>query len=232
MLLVADAHVEEETAEEFFGLLDRLAATREDIVFLGDIFEVWIALPGHESELHRRFASWCVQQKPLRRIGFAEGNHEFFVHEERADLFSWSSCGTWLDEQRCLFAHGDLIDARNLAYRAFRCVVHSRVARRVLQRQPSGPRLASSLRPRLKARNASRPVSFPQRVIERYGDRCFRDGVRAVLAGHFHREFEYRPAGGGVLYLAPAWSTTRRVVRFDPRDGTLADWPGPAASGG
>ena len=226
MILVVDAHVDEESAGEFFALLERVAATCEDVVFLGDIFELWIALPGHESDLHRRFASWCVEQKPLRKIGFVEGNHEFFVHEERAELFTWSTRSSWLDEQHCLFAHGDLINRRDLGYRAYRFATRNRTTKQLLRRLSSGPRLALCIRRRLKVRNAARVPSFPQGMLERYAERCFRDGVRAVLAGHFHREFEYRPATGGVLYLLPAWCTTRRVVFFDSCDGSLADWPG------
>ena len=229
MILVADAHVDEQTAGEFFSFLERVSDTSEDIVFLGDIFEAWIALPGHESEIHRTFASWCVQQKPLRTIGFVEGNHEFFVHEERAELFSWSTRTTWFDEQRCLFGHGDLIKTGDVGYRLFRQATRNRVTKQLLRGLPSGPRLASAIRRHLKARNAARVPSFPQRIVERYADRCFRDGVRAVLAGHFHHEFEYRPATGGVLYLLPAWCTTRRVLLLDPCDGSLADWPGLAA---
>ena len=88
-ILVADSHLPDEPAgtEEFFSMLDSLARfassfekeKRPSLVFLGDIFELWIALPGYEKESHRRFLDWCGRHREEFPVLFIEGNHEFFV---------------------------------------------------------------------------------------------------------------------------------------------------------
>ena len=61
-VLIADSHIQcgSEKAEIFFRMLDRLAALKPaGILFLGDIFELWIALKGYEMPEHKRFVDWC-----------------------------------------------------------------------------------------------------------------------------------------------------------------------------
>ena len=93
MILIADAHVNVAagTHRPFFRMLAALEKTKEDIVFMGDIFDLWIALPGFEQAVHHHFLTWCRQQKAHREIGYIEGNHEFFLSEEKGDAFSWAT---------------------------------------------------------------------------------------------------------------------------------------------
>jgi hypothetical protein len=79
--MIADAHISrtQGNVEAFFEMLAALEDGPSDVVFLGDIFDLWVALPRYENEQHRMFLSWCQRQKGHRRIGFVEGNHEFFL---------------------------------------------------------------------------------------------------------------------------------------------------------
>ena len=43
-----------------------------------NIFDLWIALPRYEDEIHTKFIDWCRKQKHIRTIGYLEGNHEFY----------------------------------------------------------------------------------------------------------------------------------------------------------
>jgi len=45
MIIIADAHIDESRGNEsaFFQMLEAIEKTDHDIVFLGDIFELWIA---------------------------------------------------------------------------------------------------------------------------------------------------------------------------------------------
>lgn len=89
MIIIADTHLSPTKGNipEFFQMLDTFKKNNEDLVFLGDIFDLWIALPRYESDFHRKFLAWCREQRNHRIIGFIEGNHEFFVAEERKSLF-------------------------------------------------------------------------------------------------------------------------------------------------
>ena len=74
MIIIADAHIDESRGNEsvFFQMLDAIEKTDQDVVFLGDIFELWIALPHYEKGSHRSFLTWCETQKRRRTVGFMQ----------------------------------------------------------------------------------------------------------------------------------------------------------------
>jgi len=111
MIIITDAHISEAKGNHtiFFKMLECLERNSQDLVFLGDIFDLWIALPRYEETIHRDFISWCRQQKNHRTIGYMEGNHEYFLASERATDFTWCSHDSWLlDDSGILFVHGDV----------------------------------------------------------------------------------------------------------------------------
>ena len=55
MILIADAHTGKANVGAFFEMLEAIADTGETVVFLGDIFDLWIGLPRYETDQHRRF---------------------------------------------------------------------------------------------------------------------------------------------------------------------------------
>ena len=70
LIIVADSHIEPGSAAEtvFFRMLAKLSASGHDIVFLGDIFELWIGLPRYEGTSQKKFLSWCREQKESRIV--------------------------------------------------------------------------------------------------------------------------------------------------------------------
>ena len=71
MLLIADSHVQPATEreDEFFNLLDWIATTDCDVLFLGDNLDLWIASGDrYEADVHRRFLAWCEREKTRRRV--------------------------------------------------------------------------------------------------------------------------------------------------------------------
>ena len=81
MIIVSDAHINKSRGNhsEFFKMLAAIEKTEHDLIFLGDIFDLWIALPRYEEDIHVNFIAWSREQKDSRTIGFLEGNHEFYV---------------------------------------------------------------------------------------------------------------------------------------------------------
>ena len=72
LILIADAHLNDsETDEAFFRMLDRIRALPSSypVVFLGDIYDLWFALPWYESESQKRFLQWCKEEKQKRNAG-------------------------------------------------------------------------------------------------------------------------------------------------------------------
>ena len=225
MILISDAHVGDTNGNTttFFDMLDALAHTTEDVVFLGDIFELWFALPHHESELHERFLGWCKEQKARRSIGFIEGNHEFYVAQERQDWFSWCAELDWRDEQNRLFVHGDRIsdDDQNAGSRRLRRVVTGGVLEWALRHVPGAPRIAAAVQKALRRTGEGGERYVPEDIVRAYADARFREGISTAFVGHFHRDYEYVPAEGKALYVLPGWLGTGQIARYDPANGSL-----------
>ena len=224
LILIADAHVSKArgNAPAFFRLLDALGRCDDDLVFLGDIFDLWVALPRYENELHQRFLAWCRDQKRRRAIGYMEGNHEFFLSAHHADAFTWCSSGPWhQDVAGHFFCHGDQINRQDYRYLSFRRLSKNRVASLVLRWLPLGPALVEHLKRRLKHTNPAFRRRLPVDQIETFAEGRFRDGARAVFAGHFHRPYLYCNPQGMHLHALPAWITTGCVSRYNTHERTI-----------
>ena len=57
-IIVADSHIDNNNASAFFAMLAEVAKSDYDIIFLGDIFELWLGLNRYEEEMHKDFLSW------------------------------------------------------------------------------------------------------------------------------------------------------------------------------
>jgi UDP-2,3-diacylglucosamine hydrolase len=216
MIVIADSHVGEENGNvaEFRETLAKLGKSRDDVVFLGDIFELWIALPAYEQPLHREFMDWCDAEKGRRSVGFIEGNHEFFVAEERAAHFTWCVGGAWRNVPGCLLVHGDRIDRRDRGYRLLRRTSKTPLMKTMLRLAPPlGRALISAAKERLDRKGTKR---MPADQIRAFAEAEFAGGVKAILAGHFHQYYAYAGPEGCSLHILPAWLDTGIVTRFDP----------------
>ncbi len=229
MILIADAHVNTAagTDRPFFRMLETLERSSEDIVFMGDIFDLWIALPGYEQVVHTRFLSWCRQQKIRREIGYIEGNHEFYLAEEKADAFSWATDRAFkTDGKGNLFCHGDRINRRDRNYLRFRALVRNRPVKLLLGLLPSGPFWADHVKKKLKHTNASFRGGLPRDEIMRYLSMAQAAGIQNIFVGHFHQEAFFSRAGAR-LYVLPAWLNTGRITRFNRRTGQVSHFRRP-----
>jgi UDP-2,3-diacylglucosamine hydrolase len=223
MILIADAHVNAAagTHRPFFRMLDILEKTAEDIVFMGDIFDLWIALPGYEQSVHARFLEWCRQQKTRREIGYIEGNHEFFLAEEKGDAFSWATDRAFrADGRGNLFCHGDRINRRDRNYLRFRELTKNRPVKRLLGILPSGPFWAEHVKKKLKHTNQAFRSNLPREEILRFLSTAQAGGIKRIFVGHFHQEAFFR-RGRAQLYVLPDWLGTRKITRFNRLNGQV-----------
>jgi UDP-2,3-diacylglucosamine pyrophosphatase LpxH len=228
-IIVADSHVQPDGLIErsFFEMLAMLGNSRYDIVFLGDIFDLWIGLPGYETPAQKDFLAWCRGQKNLRRIGLIEGNREFFVSEMHADHFSWSTSATsWRSADGCQFVHGDRLNPDDRRYLLFRRLTKNPVTKMLLRGLPGGRSICRRLSRALRHTNRRYRQGLPEARIRQYAEGEFGDGLQAIFVGHFHsaRKFELNPSR--VLFLVPAWLESGRVTRVDSGTGPLkVDFP-------
>jgi UDP-2,3-diacylglucosamine pyrophosphatase LpxH len=218
MIIITDAHISKASGNHatFFKMLEFFEDIQQDLIFLGDIFELWVALPGYESDIHHAYIEWCRDQKKYRTIGFMEGNREYYLAAEKPQAFSWCSADAWYrDEAGNLFVHGDQINRRDKNYLAFRKLLKNRVAQFILNCLPFGPRLTESFKRRLSHTNTAFRLHLPRDEIKTFADSRFAEGVESIFVGHFHREYAYRNPDSKALYIMPDWFSTQKVTLFD-----------------
>lgn len=222
LYVISDAHIE--TAEEvdaFFEMLEHLEKKEHRVAFLGDIFELWIALKGFEAPCHSRFLAWCERQKckPI----FIEGNHEFYVNQIYAgrafisDGATISPPGIIVYNQIAL-GHGDRY-SRALGYRSFRAAIRNPVTKFLLRILPFGRKLARRIAYMMRRENKASYV-LPMDRIENYAKFLVnKTQTKKVVLGHFHQyhQTEAHP----IFVLLPAWQQQQQIAFLDTETGEL-----------
>jgi UDP-2,3-diacylglucosamine hydrolase len=221
MILIADTHAGKEgDLGQFFGMLETLKESTEDLVFLGDVFDLWFGLPRYEGPEHRRFMTWCSEQKTHRTIGFVEGNHEFFLTGYRNDCFSWCT-DTRKRIGDLVFAHGDLVNDNDVNYQRFRARIRTSGIRRLIRILPFGPSIVQLVKRRAKQTNKEFRNVFPEKELKAYAAGLGKDGVKHAFIGHFHTPYQTIEAEGCTVHCIPGWYVNGEVARFDEERGTV-----------
>ena len=225
-LMIADAHLTCRTSEdEFFRLLGLVSRLPRDIavIFLGDIFDLWIAIRGYETEDQRRFLDWCRDEKARREIVFLEGNHEFFVAKTYGDAFSYCSEDEF-QSGLLQWLHGDRINKADYAYAVLRFILRNPLTRGFLWVIGStfGPAFAHYVRERLRVTNQAHKQYFPEPHALKFLEDCPKDSV--VFVGHFHDRLT-KTADGRTLEVLPAYAFASELAYYDPSSPGLAVFP-------
>jgi len=228
MIIIADAHVSDHLGNviPFFNMLAAFEKNHHDIIFLGDIFDLWIALPGYEDKIHKDFLAWCKEQKKHRSIGFIEGNHEFFLAEQKKEFFSWcTDQPCYKDGDSLVFCHGDTINQKDTGYLLFKKLIKNPVVRFILMRLSFGPELCLKIRNSFKKRNSKIKKYLPEKEITAFGKSMFKKGIETVFAGHFHQEYLVCKVSQR-LYVLPDWLSTEKVAVYDKmsKDMIFCHW--------
>jgi UDP-2,3-diacylglucosamine pyrophosphatase LpxH len=229
MIIVTDAHVSHARGNhsDFFRMLEAIESTEHALIFLGDIFDLWIALPRYEEGIHKKFIDWCHEQKSRRTIGFLEGNHEFYLVSQHSDAFTWCSYDSWLqNDAGILFVHGDLINRKDKKYLAFKKLIKNDLVKSILRILPYGPEIAMSVKQGLKKSNNKFRMQIPWDEIKFFADSKFAEGVDTIFAGHFHQKYRYGSHETKKLYLLPDWLSTQTVTMYekDKQQLSLKHW--------
>jgi len=226
--VVADCHL-----GQVDGDLERFAALTAEMVargvgeavFLGDLHR---SLVGFERFWDDSVRAALALLAELRRGGvrvvLIEGNRDFFLDSRELDRFrdaagsvhSFAAGG-----RRFLLEHGDLVNRRDRAYRFWRAVSKSGLARTGARLVPRrlARRLVSGTERRLAQTNFSYRRALPVDDLAAQARRHFAAGVDVVLWGHFHRPWVHTDGGRQALVVS-AWAETGTVVWVAP-DGDL-----------
>lgn len=228
-ILIADAHIRggTENADQFFRMLDHLPALNPaGIVFLGDIFELWVALDGYETPEHKRLVRWCELHKKAFEIGFIEGNHEFFVGDTHRDAFSWVTDSEHRLNDKIALSHGDTINRKDWKYLLLRGAIRNAFTKFLLKlfARSIGPKVTDQIRLSLKHKNLAHKKYLPIPELERFGLACTERGLQTIAAGHFHARKRMELPAGLTIDILPAWENAGEVALMNT-DGELECLP-------
>ncbi|MDP2876060.1 MAG: VanZ family protein, partial [Holophaga sp.] len=184
LILVADAH----WCEELTGLREATNAHSEaDWLFLGDVFDVWVGVPGMQTETQRSFLWWVEERRAAGRwVGLWMGNREYFLDtvSQRFSLLGEGIEGS-LPSENLAWEHGDLLNTQDHQYR-FWCLISRSGFVWLLVRLLPG-RLASALAIRLeqgmRTTNRAYKLAFPR---EAFRSAAALHDQAVFLTGHFH----------------------------------------------
>lgn len=186
LILVADPH----WRDELVGLDAATAEHPEaDWLFLGDCFDVWVGIPGMESEAQARFLAWVKARREAGRwVGLWMGNREYFLdrHAAAFDLMG-EGLGGALPEEGLAFEHGDLINTADWRYRLWNLISRSGALWAFFRLLPAktAAGLAAKLEAKLRTTNREYKLAFPMEAFARAAEAA--EGT-AFLTGHFHTD--------------------------------------------
>ena len=193
ILLITDSHLTEHCPERtvFRSLLEKIAESEYDVLFLGDIFDVWIGCKGYESSVHHEFMEWCRREKEKRNLWFIEGNHEFFIHRKRSEYFTEVFPDYALLDDGAFFAvHGDRINYHDTAFKLLRGVLRNPLSYFLLKLfgyTGFGTSFSGEVRKDLRTTNQTQRHYFPESELLELEQTLREKNVTSAVVGHFHR---------------------------------------------
>jgi UDP-2,3-diacylglucosamine hydrolase len=224
LVFIGDVHLDRDDAgvPAFLKYLRSLPPAVGRIVLMGDLFNLWIGAPELEQEHHRAVIGAFRELRARgTEIHYLEGNRDYRIaRAHRGGAFDVVGdaglCEDW-GGRRIWAAHGDLVNRKDLQYRAWRRVSRSTAAWWVYSAIPSKKRfaIAESVEKKMRATNVEMKREFPEALVRQYASDHLHASGSAVVLGHFHveRELLAGPGGEGRIFVLPEWKGSRRHLR-------------------
>jgi UDP-2,3-diacylglucosamine hydrolase len=225
LVFIGDVHLDREDPclAPFLGFLERVGGTCRRIVFLGDLFNLWIG----RRELEQPHQTAVVSKlAELRRRGvvvrYLEGNRDYHIGPCYAGRAVDEATDRGIVEhfagRRIVAIHGDLANPADRQYRLWRRISRARAAWAVFNLLPRTRRLrlAESLERRLRSSNLEFKRAFPEAAVRAYAASMLDPRDDALVLGHFHVEREIAPGPDGPagrVFVLPEWKSSRRFLR-------------------
>lgn len=229
LAFIGDAHIDHDdpSLSDFLRFLERLGDRASCIVFLGDLFNIWIGGPGMEQP-HQAAVVEVLEDLRSRGvvIRYLEGNRDYRIGPGYAGTAIDDASDEGLVERfgghSFFVTHGDLVNVEDRQYRLWRRFSRSAPVWALVRLLPERRRvaMAETLEKRMRQTNLAYKQAFPEAQVRAYAASRFREGHDVVVLGHFHVEKDLSAdsdgASGRILVL-PEWRESRRhlVARVD-----------------
>lgn len=231
-IVVADAHLRDEDpeVEVLQGFLRTLPSRVGSLIFLGDLFDLWIGEPSFTSDCHRRIVGTLRELRAAGiRLTYIEGNRDYHLRRLTGgnpfDEVAEVGIRLQIGGRKIHLAHGDLVNRRDRPYRRWRRVAKGPLLLGGLRLLPeaAGRRLAAWMEKEIAKTNRQHRISFPEEECREFARQCRREGSDTLILGHFHQEIRRSfeaPEGRIEVLVVPAWRETHRYLRIEA-DGRL-----------
>lgn len=232
LVFVGDVHLDrdDEHLDSFLAFLDSLRSGVSRIVFMGDLFNLWVG----RRELEQPHQRAVIERLAALRAGgivvrYLEGNRDFRLAPAYTGWALDAAAEDGVEEnlggRRIYAIHGDLANPRDRLYRAWRHVARSRTAWWGVGLVPRTRRLrfVEALEDRLRRANRDFKRAFPEQEVRDYAASFLARGYDTVVLGHFHVEKDLEaapPSPRGRIFVLPEWKERRRYLRVTP-DGRI-----------
>ena len=218
---MADPHFHEgdPALGTFFAWLEAFRRSgTPDLVLLGDLFRVWVGLPGAQGREQREvLGALGALASEGRRVVYVVGNRDYFAEEagRAAGMLVSEGWERTVGGRRVRFEHGDLINTSDRQYLMWREFSRSRGVLGLVRSLPDRRKMALArwLEARMADTNASYRDYEPRGEIRRWSSRLAAEGVSLAVVGHFHREAQWLVNGMEVLLL-PQFRRSGRHLRL------------------
>lgn len=233
VVFIGDVHLDRDDPDldDFVCFLDRLRGTVSRVVFMGDLFNLWLGRRDLEQPHQRAvLAGLAALRADGVAVHYVEGNRDYRIGSayggDAIDVATDRGITEEAGGHRLFAIHGDLANRGDRQYRAWRRISRSAPfwwAFNLLPRRRR-LRLAEDLEARMRATNVQYKRAFPEDEVRAYAARFLAAGHDAVVLGHFHEEHRLEarpPSAPGTIFVLPEWKGSRRHLRAAP-DGSLA----------
>jgi len=232
LVFIGDVHIDRDdpALPDFLGFLDRLGDRASRVVFLGDLFNVWIAGPGmeqpHQAAVVERLSALRERGVTVR---YLEGNRDLRIGHYYTGTALDDASDEGLVERfgghSFFVTHGDLVNVADRQYRLWRRFIRSAPVWALVGHLPEHRRtaVAESIEKRMRRTNLAYKQKFPEDQVRAYAAGRFREGHDIVVLGHFHLEKDLSTDVDGCrkrILVLPEWRESRRhLVACD--DGSV-----------
>jgi UDP-2,3-diacylglucosamine hydrolase len=230
LYIVADSHLDESIAlaKEFVEMLSQLE-NPHTVVFLGDLFKIWLAPQKFWTDLHRETMKGFEQLRDSgSNVVFIAGNREMLLprkltdHWKKIIPFTHLSHSDWFlnwGGKRYAFIHGDTINYNDSQYLRWKALTHNIIFEAFFRAIPGALArwIAGRIETMLVNTNQEYKVHYPAKEIQEFAEAVLPE-VDQYFVGHFHRDHEIKVEGAsGVLRIVPDWLSQRKVLKLNPK---------------
>ena len=229
LYIVADSHLDEDLApaKEFVEMLLQLQ-NPHTVVFLGDLFKIWLAPQKFWTELHYETMEGFAQLRDRGcNVVFLAGNREMLLPRKLTDKwkkiipFTHLAHSEWFlnwGDKRYAFTHGDTINYNDKQYLRWKAFTHNSIFEAFFRNIPGvlARWIAGRIEAMLVNTNKEYKVHFPATEIQEFAKSALQN-VDQYFVGHFHLDQEVMVEGSsGVLRIVPDWLSQRKVIKLNP----------------